>query len=439
VSGYECPQNLRSGPGSREAHTRARAIIPGGVNSPARAFGKVGGGPPVVLLRGQGARVWDVDGNSYLDYLAAYGPLILGHAHPRVVEAVSAAVRQGPLLGTPTPGETELAETLRAAIPSLEMVRLLTTGTEAVMTAIRLARGYTGRRLVVKFDGAYHGHSDPVLVRAGSGAATVGVPDSLGVGSATASEVVSLPYNDLGAVRGFFAARGEEVAAILVEPVAGNMGLVEPEPGFLPGLRRLATAAGALLVFDEIITGFRFHHGAVQDLLGVTADLTCLGKIIGGGLPLAALGGRRAIMSRLAPEGGVYQAGTHAGNPLAVAAGLATLEELGRPGVYEELERSGAVLAEGLRQLAADRGIPVTLNRRGSMFTLFFTAEKVRDLAGAEASDHRRFARFHRLLLDRGVLLAPSPYECWFTSTAHGPMELEETLEAAAAAFAALD
>lgn len=430
--------SVRPGPRSLAEHERARQVTPGGVNSPARAFAKVGGGPPVVLREGRGSRVWDVDGYSYVDYLAGYGPLILGHAHPRVVEAVSRAAAQGPLLGTSTPGETELAERLQAAVPSMQLIRLLTTGTEAVMTALRLARGHTGRSRVVKFDGAYHGHSDPVLVRAGSGAASVGVPDSAGVTPATAAEVTSLPHNDLGAVKGFFDRCGDEVAAVLVEPVAGNMGLVDPEPGFLEGLRHLTAASGAVLIFDEVITGFRFHFGAVQDLLGVRPDLTCLGKIIGGGLPLAAVGGRREIMSGLAPEGRTYQAGTHAGNPLGVAAGLATLAALETAGVYEGLEEVASALAAGLKEAAARAGIPVTINRRGSMFTLFFGEGRVRDRSSVEAGDHRRFARFFRLLLERGVLLAPSPYECWFVSTAHGWEDVELTLAAAEAALARL-
>jgi glutamate-1-semialdehyde 2,1-aminomutase len=404
--------------------------MPGGVNSPVRAFRGVGG-TPFFVARASAARIEDVDGRSYIDFLGSWGPLILGHAHPSVVEALADAARRGTSYGAPTEGEVEMAAVIARAMPSIEMLRLVSSGTEAAMSAIRLARGATGRDLVVKFDGCYHGHADSLLVKAGSGGATFGVPDSGGVPAALAALTVALPFNDLDGVARFMVARGSEVAVIVVEPVAGNMGVVPPAPGYLQGLRELCTRHGALLLFDEVITGFRVAPGGAQALYGVRPDLTCLGKIIGGGLPVGAYGGRRDLMEQVSPLGDVYQAGTLSGNPLAVAAGLATLRALTDEAVYRRLEALGAQLEVGLRDAAARASVPLTVNRVGSMLTGFFTSSPVVDLASAKRSDTARYARFFHGMLERGVFLAASQFEAAFVSLAHADDDIEAAAQAA--------
>jgi len=416
---------------------RAQRVLPGGVNSPVRAFRGVGG-TPFFVRSAEGSRITDVDGHSYIDFLGSWGPLILGHAAPAVVEAVGEALARGTSYGAPTPGEVELADLIVSAVPSMEMVRLVSSGTEAAMSAIRLARGATGRDLIIKFEGCYHGHADSLLVKAGSGGATFGVPDSLGVPEALAQMTLTTPFNDLGAVERLMSARGGEVAVIIVEPVAGNMGVVPPAPGFLEGLRQLCDRHGALLLFDEVITGFRLGYGGAQARYGVRPDLTCLGKIIGGGLPVGAYGGPRALMERISPLGGVYQAGTLSGNPLAVAAGLTTLRALADPAVYARLERAGAALEAGLVDGARASSIPLTVNRVGSMLTGFFTDGPVTDYASAKRANTERYARFFHAMLDRGVFLAASQFEAAFISLAHSDADLEAATRAAREAFATL-
>jgi glutamate-1-semialdehyde 2,1-aminomutase len=425
-----------SGKKSKEWLARAERRIPGGVNSPVRAFQAVGGAPPFIAQAG-GARLTDVDGKTYLDYVSSWGPLILGHAHPAVVAAVEQAARRGTSFGAPTPLEVELAEEISAAFPSIEKVRLVNSGTEAVMSAVRLARAATGRKVIVKFEGCYHGHSDSLLARAGSGLATLNLPDSAGVPEEFVRFTLTLPYNDLGAVEKVFAERGKEIAAVIVEPGAGNMGCVPPQRGFLEGLRAVTDKHSALLIFDEVITGFRIAYGGAQERFGVRADLTTLGKIIGGGLPVGAYGGRAELMDQVAPLGPVYQAGTLSGNPLAVSAGLAALGELKKPRVYERLEALGATLGDGLAAAARAAGVAVQVNRCGSMLTLFFTGEPVTDYASAKRADTGRFARWHRALLERGVYWPASQFEAAFVALAHTEADLEQTLEAARAAFAA--
>jgi glutamate-1-semialdehyde 2,1-aminomutase len=419
---------------SESLFAAAQSLIPGGVNSPVRAFRGVGG-TPFFVERAEGARITDVDGRTYIDFLGSWGPLILGHAAPTLVEALTDAVRRGTSYGAPTGGEVEMAEVISRAMPAVEMLRLVSSGTEAAMSAIRLARGATGRDAIVKFDGCYHGHADSLLVKAGSGGATFGVPDSLGVPGALAALTIALPFNDLDAVRGTFAARGAEIAAVIVEPVAGNMGVVPPAPGFLAGLAEITGRHGALLIFDEVITGFRVAPGGAQALYGVRPDLTCLGKIIGGGLPVGAYGGRRDLMERVSPLGGVYQAGTLSGNPLAVAAGLATLRALADASVYARLEALGARMARGLEDAAARAGVPITVNRVGSMLTAFFTDAPVTDYASARRSDTKRYARYFHAMLERGVFLAPSQFEAAFVSLAHAEADLDAAADAAASAF----
>jgi glutamate-1-semialdehyde 2,1-aminomutase len=415
----------------------ASRVIPGGVNSPVRAFRAVGGSPPFIA-RGEGARLTDVDGRSYVDFVGSWGPLILGHAAPAVVEAVSEAARRGTSYGAPTALEVEMAETVTAAFPSMEMVRLVSSGTEAGMSAIRVARGFTGRDVIVKFDGCYHGHADSLLVKAGSGGATFGVPDSKGVPAALAALTLTVAFNDLQAVRDLFRVKGDTVAAVIVEPVAGNMGVVPPAPGFLEGLREVTRAHGALLIFDEVITGFRIAYGGAQEKYGVQADLTCLGKIIGGGLPVGADGGRRPIMSEVSPLGGVYQAGTLSGNPLAVAGGLAAIRALSDRRAYARLETLGARLEQGLRAGADKAGVPLTVNRVGSMLTAFFCPTPVTDYASACRADTTRYARFFSAMLERGMYLAPSQFEAAFVSLAHSDADLDAAARAAAEALATL-
>ena len=420
---------------SRRELKRARRSIPGGVNSPVRAYGSVGGTPPFIASA-RGARVRDIDGNEYIDYVGSWGPMILGHAHPKVLAAIRAAMKLGTSFGAPTPRESDLAEAVRRVLPSVEMLRLVSSGTEATMSALRLARGVTGRARILKFDGCYHGHSDGLLVGAGSGVATLGIPGSPGVPKAMTDLTIVAPYNDLAATRAAFERWGSEIAAVIVEPVAGNMGCVLPVSGFLPGLRALCDEFGALLVFDEVMTGFRVARGGAQRLYRVKPDLTTLGKVVGGGLPAAAYGGRRDLMLRIAPAGDIYQAGTLSGNPLAVAAGLETLRLLEAKGVYEALAGTSRALATGLESLAREQGIPFCASSVGGMFGFFFHPGPVESFAQAQQSDAARFRRFFASMLESGIYLAPSPYEAAFVSLAHRPRDVDRTLEAARKAFA---
>ena len=407
-------------------------MIPGGVDSPVRAFGAVGG-TPSFAVRGEGAYIWDVDGNRYVDLVQSWGALLFGHARAEIVEAATAAAARGTSFGAPTELEVELAERITAAMPAVEMVRLVSSGTEAAMSAIRLARGFTGRDLLVKFEGCYHGHSDALLAEgAGSGVATLGIPGSPGVTEGAARDTLTVPFNNPEAVARVFEEQGERIAVVAVEPVAANMGVVPPEPGFLDGLRALCTEYGALLLFDEVITGFRLGYGGAQERFGVTPDLTVLGKVMGGGFPCAAFGGRRAVMECLAPIGSVYQAGTLSGNPVAVAAGIAALDLARELDPYPGLERTAVALAEGLASAFAAAGIAATINREGSMFSVFFTDGPVRDFAGARSADHERYASLFHHLLDAGIALPPSGYELWTLGTEHGPDEVEKVLDAAA-------
>ncbi|MBI4381727.1 MAG: glutamate-1-semialdehyde 2,1-aminomutase [candidate division NC10 bacterium] len=424
-------------PRSKALFEEAKRLLPGGVNSPVRAFRAVGGDPPVIE-RASGCRLFDVDGNAFIDYVGSWGPMIVGHAHPAVVKAIQEAAGLGVSYGAPTPWETELAGMVVEAIPSIEMVRFVNSGTEATMSAIRLARGVTGRDRIVKFEGCYHGHADSLLVKAGSGAMTFGVPDSLGVPADLARQTISLPYNDSDAVRAAFQSIGKEIACLIVEPVAGNMGVVPPKLGFLEALREITAAHGSLLIFDEVMTGFRLGRGGAQALYRIRPDLTCLGKIIGGGLPVGAYGGARWIMEQVAPLGKVYQAGTLSGNPLAMRAGIETLRLLEDPGLYERLEARGKQLEEGLRELAAQSGIGLQCQRVGSMFTPFFTKTEVFDYRTARAADTDRYAGFFRAMLEGGINLAPSQFEAGFLSDAHTAADIETTLVAAKTAFAAL-
>jgi glutamate-1-semialdehyde 2,1-aminomutase len=420
---------------STELFAHAREIIPGGVNSPVRAF-KAVGGQPRFIERGEGAYLYDVDGNRYIDYVLSWGPLIHGHAHPHVIEVITRAATQGTSFGAPTELEVRLAEMVIAAMPAVEMVRFVNSGTEATMSALRLARAYTQRNKIIKFAGGYHGHADFLLVAAGSGAMTLGIPDSPGVPQPTTADTLIAPYNSLPDVEALFQEFPNSIAAVIVEPVAGNMGCVPPEPGYLQGLRDLTARFGALLIFDEVMTGFRVAYGGAQQLYHITPDLTCLGKVIGGGLPAAAYGGRRDIMSMVAPAGPVYQAGTLSGNPLAMAAGIAQLELLHQPGVYEQLEAYSAHLAAGIGAAAQAAGVPITQTRVGSMFCTFFTNQPVTDYTSAKMASAERYARFFQSMLDQGIYLAPSQFEAGFLSLAHQEPEIEQTIQAAYTAFA---
>jgi glutamate-1-semialdehyde 2,1-aminomutase len=419
---------------SQDLFGRARHLIPGGVNSPVRAFRAVGG-EPLFIARAAGARIWDVDGNEYIDYVGSWGPMIVGHAHPEVLTAVYEAAARGTSYGAPTEIEVRFAEVIHQAVPSMEMLRCVSSGTEATMSAVRVARGATGRDKIIKVDGGYHGHADFLLVEAGSGAATLGIPGSAGVPEGTIRDTIVVPMNDLTAVADAFDAFAGQIAAIIIEPVCGNMGCVPPVPGYLEGLRNLTHEAGALLIFDEVMTGFRVAYGGAQARFRVTPDLTCLGKIVGGGFPAACFGGRADVMGRLAPLGPVYQAGTLSGNPVALAAGLKTLEILARPGTYEKLEALSSRLAGGLAAAARTLDMPVVVNREASMWTAFFTGTPVTSYAGAKKSDTQRFARFFRAMTARGIYLAPSQFEASFVSLAHTTEDIDRTVDAAAAAL----
>ncbi|MHB8765154.1 MAG: glutamate-1-semialdehyde 2,1-aminomutase [Deferrisomatales bacterium] len=420
---------------SDELFRQAQARIPGGVNSPVRAFRAVGG-HPIFIARAEGARLFDVDGNVYIDYVGSWGPMILGHAHPAVIDALTAALRDGTSYGAPTEHEVEMAELVCELVPSVEMVRMVNSGTEATMSAIRVARGFTGRDKIVKCEGCYHGHEDALLVKAGSGATTFGVPTSAGVPPDVARHTLTVPYNDLDALEQVAAANPGQIAGLIVEPVPGNMGCVPPAPGYLEGLRKLTAREGIVLIFDEVMSGFRVALGGAQERYGVTPDLTTLGKIIGGGLPVGAYGGRREIMEQVAPVGPVYQAGTLSGNPLAMTAGLTTLKLLRRPGVYEALEQKAKRLGDGLAEITGRRGVAAFHARVGSMFTSFFHPGPVVDYATALQSDTDRFGRFFRGMLERGVNLAPSQFEAGFMSLAHTDADIDQTLAAADAILA---
>jgi glutamate-1-semialdehyde 2,1-aminomutase len=415
---------------SRDAFARACKVIPGGVNSPARAFGAVGG-QPVFIARGEGPYLYDLDGNQYLDYVGSWGPLILGHAHPRVTRAVEETFRHGASFGAPTELETQLAEALVDAVRSLEMVRMVSSGTEAAMSAIRLARGYTRREGIIKFAGCYHGHVDSLLVQAGSSATTLGVPNSPGVTNGCSQDTMVLPYNDVRAVEAAFSESGSTIAAVILEPIVGNMGVVLPDPEFLERLRALTSEHGAVLIYDEVITGFRVAYGGAQHVFNQMPDLTIFGKIVGGGLPVGAYGGRADIMSCVMPAGPVFQAGTLSGNPLAMAAGLATVQELRDHPPYARLEELGSTLANGIAHAAADASMPCQVARQGSMLTLFFNPKPVRNYDDARASDTNRFARFFWAMLDRGVYIPCSQFEAWFVSAAMSPQNIAKTIDAA--------
>ena len=414
---------------SRKLFQHAKEVIPGGVNSPVRACKSVGR-DPVFVDRADGCMIYDADGNGYIDYVGSWGPMILGHRHPAVVSALQATLERGTSFGAPTDLEIELAEMVIAAVPGIDKVRFVNSGTEATMSAIRLARGVTERDLIVKFDGCYHGHADTLLVEAGSGVATLGIPGSPGVPGAFAAQTISIPYNDMAAVNRIMAEKGEEVACVIVEPVAGNMGLVPPAEGFLAGLRDATQKTGSLLIFDEVITGFRVALGGAQALYNVIPDLTTLGKIIGGGMPVGAYGGKKEIMDRIAPEGPVYQAGTLSGNPLAMAAGIATLAELNKPGVYTELDQKADFLTRGIRDAARDNGITVQLDRVGSVFGMFFNDKPVNNMGDAKSCDLDRFTRYYNAMLEQGIYIAPSQFESGFVSTAHKDEQINKTIQA---------
>ncbi|MFB3925249.1 MAG: glutamate-1-semialdehyde 2,1-aminomutase [Syntrophales bacterium] len=412
----------------------ARKYIPGGVNSPVRAFKAVKAGP-LFIRRASGSRIYDVEGNEYIDYVASWGAMILGHAHPGIGRAIALATRKGTSYGAPTEAEVGMAKLITDAFPSMDMVRMVSSGTEAAMSAIRLARGYTGRNKIIKFEGCYHGHADSLLVKAGSGVATLGIPGSPGVPAGLAELTITLPYNDIESVRSAVQLHGLDIACIIVEPVAGNMGVVPPVQGFLEGLREISSREGIILIFDEVITGFRLAYGGYQNIIGISPDLTCLGKIIGGGLPVGAFGGRRDIMEQLAPDGPVYQAGTLSGNPVAMAAGAAALKILREEPPYEDLERKSEKLCDEIKSCFVRKGIPVTINRAGSMFTAFFASTTVSDFHSAAKSDTEMFARFFRRMTAEGVYMAPSQFEAAFVSAAHTEEDLEKTVQACARAL----
>lgn len=422
---------------SKKLFQKARALIPGGVNSPVRAGKAVGMDPPFIA-RAKGCYLWDVDRKRYIDYVCSWGPMILGHSHPSVVKALQERVPKGTSYGAPTELEVEMARKITSMVPSIEMVRMVNSGTEATMSAIRLARGFTCREKIVKFEGCYHGHADSLLVSAGSGVATFAIPGCPGVPADLASHTISLAFNRLDQVAQTMDQYGSEIAAIIVEPIPGNMGVVLPDLEFLKGLRELTSRYGSLLIFDEVISGFRVGPGGAQGLYGITPDLTCLGKIIGGGLPVGAYGGKKAIMQSMAPEGNIYQAGTLSGNPLAMAAGLATLKELGKGKIYETLKEKGRMLFTGLEQVARASGVEVVVNWIGSMGTLFFTGEAVTDFDSAKRSDLQRFRGFYAGMLEQGIYLAPSAFESWFVSTAHDPGSIQKTIQCAERSFASL-
>jgi glutamate-1-semialdehyde 2,1-aminomutase len=419
-----------AGTRSKKLFDEAKKHIPGGVNSPVRAFRSVGG-DPIFIKRAKGSKVYDVDGKAYIDYVLSWGPAILGHAHPKVTAALKKAIMNGTSFGAPTELEITLAKMVKKAVPSIELVRMVSSGTEATMSAIRAARGFTGRDRILKFDGCYHGHGDSLLVKAGSGVATFGLPDSPGVPADLAKHTLTVAFNDLAAVRDICGREGERIACIIVEPVVGNMGCVPPLPGFHEGLRKVCDQYGIVLIFDEVMTGFRVAYGGAQQLYKIKPDLTTLGKVIGGGLPVGAYGGRREIMEKISPLGPIYQAGTLSGNPLAMTAGIETLKLLARPGVYKTLEKISADLEKGLRVAANEAGIATTINRVGSMFTTFFTDRKVTDFASAKTSDTARFGKFFRSMLANGVNLAPSQFEAAFLSLAHSKSDINKTIEAA--------
>lgn len=415
---------------SPQLFAEAQQLLPGGVSSPVRAFRAVGG-TPLFISYGQGSQLYDVDGHAFIDYVCSWGPLILGHAHPRVVAALRDAIEKGTSYGAPTELELELAKLVQQAMPTIELIRFVSSGTEATMSALRLARAYTKREKIVKFAGCYHGHADCLLVQAGSGLMTLGLPGSAGVPQDVVKDTLVAPYNDLEAVHALFERFPDQIAAVIVEPVAGNMGVVPPAPGFLAGLRQITQAHETLLIFDEVITGFRVAYGGAQALYGIRPDLTCLGKIIGGGLPVGAYGGRREIMELVAPLGPVYQAGTLSGNPLAMSAGVATLKELDRSDAYGRLDELAGQLARGLEEVAHEAGVPLQLNRLGSMLTPFFTAQPVRDYASAQRADTERYARFFWGLVEREVYPPPSQFEAWFVSLTHTPEGIARTIKAA--------
>ncbi|VXB88551.1 glutamate-1-semialdehyde 2,1-aminomutase [Bacillus sp. 349Y] len=424
---------MRSYEKSKQAFQEALTLMPGGVNSPVRAFKSVDM-DPIFMERGKGSKIYDIDGNDYIDYVLSWGPLILGHANDRVVGAIKKVAENGTSFGAPTEIENELANLVIERVPSIEVVRMVSSGTEATMSALRLARGYTGRNKILKFEGCYHGHGDSLLIKAGSGVATLGLPDSPGVPEGIAKNTITVPYNDLDSIRYAFEQFGDDIAGVIVEPVAGNMGVVPPKPGFLEGLREVTEQYGSLLIFDEVMTGFRVGYNCAQGYFGVTPDLTCLGKVIGGGLPVGAYGGKAEIMEQIAPSGPIYQAGTLSGNPLAMTAGLETLKQL-TPESYEEFGRIADRLQDGLNTIADKYGIPHTINRAGSMIGLFFTDEEVSNYEGAKSSDLEMFSNYYREMAHNGVFLPPSQFEGLFLSTAHSDEDIDKTLEAAEAAF----
>ena len=419
---------------SESLFQKAQRFIPGGVNSPVRAFKAVGGNP-LFIARAKGSRITDVDGNEFIDYVSSWGPLIFGHAHPKIVEAVRKQAGLGTSFGAPTELEVELAQKVVAAVPSIEIVRLVSSGTEATLTALRLARGFTGRDKIVKFEGCYHGHGDSLLVKAGSGVLSLGLPDCPGIVDDLAKKTLTLPYNDAKAVEELFAKMGKEIACLIVEPIVGNMGVVPPQPGFLELLRRVTAESGALLIFDEVITGFRVSYGGAQKLYGVSPDLTCLGKIIGGGLPVGAYGGKKEIMDHIAPTGSVYQAGTLSGNPLAVTAGIEMLNLLSQPGVYDDLEAKSERLCNGFKENVKKAGVTATFTRVGSMFSMFFSGQEIVNFESVKTSDTDLFKRYFNAMLEEGIYIAPSQYEAGFMSAVHTNKDIDQTIEAQARAL----